>query len=200
MEQQYDLYGDISETEAVARLPEVDDIRDEQLREMVIRVIQEMPEYFWTAPASSRHHPPEHRQRHGLWLHTKRVCTAFERLGPSMVKQGHLEWQDIDNGRAACLLHDMFKYGLPPTSVESTIRDHDVVASTWLADHTELPDAVLGAVEAQNGPWYNGKMPQSHLEQIVHMADLHASDENVRVGVKDMHPVLRAQFPRVSER
>lgn len=196
----HDLYGEMDRDEAVRRFPEVESIKNETLREMVIGTIQVFPDYFWTAPASSKHHPPEHRQRHGLWLHTKRVCTAFERMADSMVKQGHLSWEEIDYGRAACILHDMFKYGMPPTSVDGTVNDHDRIAANWLDEHTQLPDEVIGAVEAHNGPWYVGKSPGSHLEQIVHIADLHASDENARIAVKDPHPVLREQFARVNAR
>jgi hypothetical protein len=194
------LYGDFDREEAVRRYPEVEDIRDDTLREQVIAVIQEYPDYHWTAPASSSHHPPEHRQRHGLWLHTKRVCTTFERVSTSMVKQGHLEWPDIDCGRAACILHDMFKFGMPPTSVDSTSRNHDLLAANWLSQQTELPEQVCDCVEAHNGPWYAGSQPTSHLQQMVHVADLQASDDSVRVAVKDPHPTLRDQFPRVSER
>jgi hypothetical protein len=194
------LYDDFDRDEAVRRFAEVNDIKDDTLREMVIGTIQSFPSYFWTAPASTRHHPAEHRQRHGLWIHTKRVCTAFERTAKSMVTQGHLEWSDIDNGRAACILHDMYKYGIPPTSVTTTVKDHDVIAAEWLADHTQLPADVIGCVEAHNGSWYAGKSPETHLEQMVHIADLHASDENVRIAVKDPHPILKNQFPRVSER
>jgi len=196
----HDLYGDFDREEAVRRFPELSDIRNETLRETTIGVVREFPDYFWTAPASSKYHPPEHRQRHGLWLHTKRVCTAFERTAESMVKQGHLEWQDIDYGRAACICHDMYKYGVPPTSVDGTTNNHDRVAADWLDEHTKMPDEVIGAVESHNGPWYAGKMPQTHLEQMVHVADMHASDENVRIAVKDMHPILEEQFQRVSER
>lgn len=197
---EHGLYGDVTHDEAVERFPELSDIKDERLREATVGVVREFPDYFWTAPASSRHHPPEHRQRHGLWLHTKRVCTAFERMAESMVKQGHLEWADIDQGRAACILHDMYKYGIPPTSVDGTVNDHDQLAANWLDEHTQLPDGVIGAVEAHNGAWYQGKVPTSHLEQIVHIADMNASDENVRIAVKDPHPILEDQFPRVSER
>lgn len=196
----HDLYGEMDRDEAIRRIPEVEDIQDEEVREMVVQVVRDMPDYFWTAPASSKHHPPEHRQRHGLWLHTKRVCTAFERLATSMVKQGHLSWQQIDHGRAACILHDMFKYGIPPVSIDGTANDHDRVAANWLDNHTDLPDEVIGAVEAHNGPWYVGKSPQTHLEQVVHIADMQAADEDVRISVKDPHPVLQEQFPRVSER
>jgi hypothetical protein len=196
----HDLYGDMDRTDALRRFPELRDIRDDTLREMAIGVVQAFPDYFWTAPASSRHHPPEHRQRHGLWLHTKRVCTAFERTAKSMVNQGHLDWRDVDEGRAACLLHDMYKYGVPPTSVQNTVDDHDVIAAEWLSDHTQLPEGTIGAVEAHNGPYYAGKVPKSHLEQMVHIADLHASDENARIAVKEPHPVLDEAFPRISSR
>lgn len=194
------LYGEIDREEALDRFPEAEDIRDEELREQVIQVIREFPDYFWTAPASSHHHPPEHQARHGLWLHTKRVCTAFERVANSMVKQDHLSWEQVDMGRAACILHDMYKYGIPPTSVDGTSNNHDVTAANWLREHTQLPDEVTDAVEAHNGPYYAGSPPTSHLQQMVHVADLHASDENVRIGVKDPHPILMEKFPRVSER
>jgi hypothetical protein len=176
------------------------DIHDEELREQVIQVIRDFPEYHWTAPASSHHHPPEHQARHGLWLHTKRVCTAFERVAKSMVKQGHLSWEDIDKGRAACILHDMYKYGMPPTSVDGTSGSHDVIAANWLREHTELPSEVCDAVEAHNGPWYAGDPPTSHLQQMVHIADLNASDESARYAVKEPHSVLTEMFPRIEER
>jgi hypothetical protein len=195
-----ELYGDISRDEALARLPEIEDIHDEELREQVIQVVRDFADYFWTAPASSHHHPPEHQARHGLWLHTKRVCTAFERVAKSMVKQGHLSWEDIDKGRAACILHDMYKYGMPPTSVDSTSGSHDVTAANWLREHTELPPEVCNAVEAHNGPWYAGDPPTSHLQQMVHIADLNASDENARYAVKDPHSVLTEKFPRIESR
>lgn len=196
----HNLYGDTNREEALNRFPELEDIRDEELREQVIEVVREFPDYFWTAPAASHHHPPEHQARHGLWLFTKRVCTAFESKAKSMVKQGHLDWADIDKGRAACILHDMFKYGVPPTSVASTDGSHDITAANWLRENTELPDDVCDAVESHNGPWYAGDPPTSHLQQMVHIATLDASDEDFHVAVKDPHPILREKFPRVEER
>lgn len=195
-----ELYGDMDREEAMRRFPEVHDIKDSTLREQVIGVIREMPDYFWTAPASKRNHQTEHRARHGLWLHTKRVCTAFEELSKSMVKQNHLTWDQIDYGRAACILHDMFKYGIPPVAMDGTRGDHDVIAAKWLRDHTELPPEVADSVEAHNGPWYAGSPPTSHLQQMVHIADMTASREGWDLPVKDLHPVLKERFPNIRER
>jgi hypothetical protein len=195
-----DTYAPSSREDAIEWFPEVNDIQNDRLRETTIGVIQQFPNYFWMAPAASRHHPPEHRIRHGLVLHTKRVCTAFERTAESMVQQNHLSWDEVDMGRAACICHDGMKYGLPPTSTESTVYNHDTIMGEWLEKNTQMPEEVVGAVEAHSGSWYKGKSPETHLEQMVHIADLHASDKNVRIAVKKPNKVLRKQFPRVSER
>jgi len=194
------LYDDFGREEAINRLPEIEDISDSELREMTIGAVRDFPSYFWTARAAKRHHPPEHRQRHGLWLHVKRTCTTFERITQSMVNQGHLSWEEIDCGRSACILHEMFKYGHPPTSVVEPVNNAGLVAANWLRKNTELPNNVTDAVESHGGPWYAGSQPTSHLSQMVHVADLYASDTNNHVAVKDLHPVLEDAFPRVDER
>lgn len=207
MDVQTRVTGDFGEDEILRRLPEIKDIRGKDLRTEILRVVEEdFPDYFWTAPASSKYHPPEHQSRHGLWLHTKRVCTIYERLEESMRNQGHMDREAVDHGRAACLLHDMFKYGEPPTSVNGTTNDHDVVAAEYL-DRLEdedgarrIPVEVVGAVEAHNGPWYRGSPPRTHTEQMVHIADMVASDPNAHIAVKDPHEILVEQFPRVEER
>jgi len=117
-----------------------------------------------------------------------------------MVKQGHLDWEDIDKGRAACILHDGMKYGIPPTSVDGTSNSHDILMANWLRDNTQLPKEVSDCVESHNGPWYSGDSPTSHLQQMVHIADLNASDENARYAVKEPHPILVEKFPRVNTR
>lgn len=187
-------------SEAIEWFPEVDDIDDERLREQTIGAIQQMPEYFFTVPAASSYHPEQHQSRHGLVLHTKRVVTVLERFAPSMVSQGHMSWQDVDYARAACILHDSHKYGKPPTNCNGTRNDHDVIAAEWIRYQTQLPDEVAGAVESHNGPWYRGSPPTSHLEQVVHMSDMVASDPNVDVAIKDPHETLQQRFPTVSTR
>jgi hypothetical protein len=42
--------------------------------------------------------------------------------------------------------------------------------------------------------------PKTHLAQVVHMADLNASDENAHYAVKDPHPILEEAFPRMEGR
>lgn len=182
-------------------LPEVTDIETDEVRGATIDALLDVPAYFWSAPAAKYHHPPDHRGRHGLVLHVKRVCTKFERMTDSMTMQGHLSDTDIDHGRAACLLHDCFKYGSPPTAVDSTVSNHDVIAAQWADTETSVPDGVVAAINQHMGPWGSGANPTSHLAQMVHIADLHASDENSgNIAIKEPNDILQQKFPTVPSR
>lgn len=188
--------------ELVRRFPEVNDIRDPDIQQEVEKVLcHDLPEYFWKVPASStgKYHPKDHNQEHGLWIHTKRAFTAFERLARSYDNQGKISRYEQDCGRAAILLHDMFKYGKPPERQEHTISDHDVLAARFLERNTDLPEEVIGCVASHNGPsgWGEGKAPETELEQIHHLADMIASDSNGYFKIKQPAEELqdRLQHP-----
>jgi len=165
------------------RLPEIQEIERTELREEVTRIfLEEVPEYFWDVPASStgKYHPSDHNQDHGLWIHTKRAFTAFQRLSRSYENQGRINLYQKECGKAAILLHDMFKYGIPPERQDHTVSEHDVIAARFLEKNSDLPEEVIGCVESHNGPdgWGKGKAPETDLEQIHHLADMIASDKN----------------------
>jgi hypothetical protein len=182
--------------------PEVDEIGTDSIRESVITAcINHVPEYFWYAPAAKYHHPENHRVRHGLVLHVKRVCTAWERKAKSMVKQNHMDWRGVDVVRAAALLHDTFKYGRPPTDVSSTTSSHDMIAGNYYRDNTDLPNSIITAIKQHMGPWGAGPNPSTHEAQMLHMADLEASDKNsTGIAIKEPNDILQQQFPTVGER
>lgn len=170
------------------RLPEINKIEDDKLREQVINIfLQHCPDYFWTIAASSsgKYHPPDTRGRHGLWLHTKRSFQALEDLARTEVELGHIEEEDLDYGRAGILLHDLFKQGLPPRDEYETQDDHDRVASRYLGRKADLPDAVLGCIDSHNGAWYEGKEPENELEKLHHRADYISSRKAAWFDVLD---------------
>ena len=180
----------MSREEVIERFPEVKEIDDKVLAQEVVSVLDEhLPEYFWKVPASStgQYHPEDHNDQHGLWIHTKRAFTAFERLSKSYKHQGKITEWERDCGRAAILLHDMFKYGKPPETKEHTVDDHDFLAARFLDKNTDLPPKVVGCVESHNGPegWGKGKAPGNSLEQIHHLADMIASDRNGFFKIKE---------------
>jgi len=166
--------------EVERRLPELEFITDAGLRREVRSTVQtQCPEYFWEAPATGHDalHNPLCRGEHGLWAHTKMVVTAYERMVESFVEQGRISEQEADYGRAACLLHDMHKFGAEYTGQSSAAPDHDIQMAATIRLATALPEAVADAVAAHMGPFekYAGPDPETELERLVHTADMMGS-------------------------
>jgi len=195
-------YPPDSPSDTVAVFPELNDITDDTLRGNVNSAIRDFPDYFYSAPAvdgyGTKYHPEEHQARHGLWLFTKRVCTVFESLARSAQKQGHMTQAQTDKGRAACIVHNAFKHGVPPS--DGTTQDSDIITARWVRDETDLDDDIANMVEAHKGGWGHGRRPQTHTEQMVHLANMIASESNIDVAVKEPTETLQAAFPTVELR
>jgi hypothetical protein len=174
--------------ELLRRLPEIQKIEDPALREEVIHVfLEHCPDYFWTCPASSsgKHHPPDTRGKHGLWVHSRRAFLAFEDLARTEVEMGRIDEEELDYGRAGILLHDLFKQGLPPRDEHHTVKDHDKIAARHLGRKTDLPDEVLGCIDSHNGGWGEGKDPETELELLHHRADYVVSRKKCDYEISD---------------
>lgn len=192
--------GRMRDDEVRRRLPEVDLIQDDEVREATISAIgRGVPDYFWDVPAtgSGKYHNPFSRRRHGLWIHVKQVFTVYERMVRSFVEQGRITEREADLGRAAVLLHDMLKYGHEYEDGDGTVPNHDKLAGHWLEHNSELPFSAVRAVKTHNGPWYDGPEPESPLEQLVHMADMCASTKNVTVGVYQPADKIAERYPNI---
>lgn len=188
----------IDSHEVVRKLPEINEISSDSIREDTINAFVELcPDYFWEVPASStgKYHPKDHRVEKGLWLHTKRAFTQYQRLAPSFYNQNKITKTEMDHGKSAILLHDMFKYGWPKQN--HTTKDHDVVAAKALDGYVH--SKVIGCVASHNGPWYEGPSPRNELEQVHHLADMAASDvSNPNIAVLNPSRELKKEFPNVN--
>lgn len=186
--------------EVIRRFPEINKIDYDSIRQNTINAFVELcPDYFWNVPASSsgNYHPKDHRGDRGLWLHTKRAFTQYQRLAPSFHHQNKITKKEMDYGKSAILLHDMFKYGWPKQ--DHTTKDHDVIAAKILDDY--LAGDVIGCIATHNGPWYEGPSPRSDLEQVHHMADMAASDvSNPNIAVLNPSRELKKEFPNVNKK
>lgn len=181
----------LKKEEILRRMPQIKEIKDTQLREQVIQIFQNhCPEYFWKIPASSsgKYHPRDTRGKHGLWLHCMRAFEAFEGLSASYKEQGKITEQEQDYGRAAILLHDLFKQGLPPRDQHHSTDDHDKVCRNYLEQKTELPEPILECIDSHNGPWYEGKTPEIPLEEVHHLADMISSRPNAYFEINQNLP------------
>lgn len=184
-------------------LPEVQTIRGKVGNEVESVFVNGAPNYFWYVRASRTHHPPDHRGTHGLILHTKRAFHAYTVLEGTYRAHSLMDQFEANCGRAAILLHDLFKFGDPNeadpeldehdycdhpslTGIPSgATSDHDIVCAEWVRSETDLPEEVAGCIETHNGQYYDGPSPRSQLELCIHQADMIASNEAMARGIYD---------------
>lgn len=175
-----------SEEELIRRLPEIDAIYNEELRDATIHTFMYgCPDYFWERPSSSsgKYHSPDERGKYGNWLHTKRVFAAYCRVSRGSVELGEITPYEKEEGKAAALVHDMMKYGWPSDRNDHTVNNHDLIAADVARNIGEMPESVCRLIETHMGGWGEGPNPETDAEKLLQKADMFASDEYVDVGV-----------------
>lgn len=161
-------------------------IQHQSIREVVEFALDHAPARFWTDPATSKgkYHSPDEAGTGGLVLHTKRVVGAYRVLAPAYsLLEGSLEW---DKGLAACILHDIVKYGTGqgPSFDFAAYRRHGPNVGMWYQDQKGVAFEDLSDTETEifeltsthMGPWSpEGKGPESPIQWAVFMSDFVAS-------------------------
>ena len=168
----------LTPAEARRRMPSLQLIDDADRRDEVRHLTRFAPDYFWTRPGSTAGYHNAHE--HGLWAHTLKLSTVIERLADSYVERGLLRTTDVDRAHAAAILHDMRKAG---EDGEETQSDHDWWMGGVVRQESDLDDSVARAIEEHMGAWNDGPDPGSTLSELVHVADMVASDDNVDIAL-----------------
>jgi len=169
----------LSPAEAQRRLPSLQLIEDDDIRAETTRLAAFAPEYFWTRPGSTAGYHNAHP--HGLWAHTLKLSTVIERLADSYTERDLLrDPLDVDRAHSAAILHDMRKAG---EDGEETQSDHDWWMGGVVRQESDLDDTIARAIESHMGAWYAGPEPTSTLEELVHVADMVASDDNAAIAL-----------------
>ena len=168
----------LSPAEARRRMPSLQLIENDAIRGETCKLTMFAPAYFWERPGSTAGYHNAHE--HGLWAHTLKLSTVIERLADSYTERGLLRRDDVDRAHAVGVLHDQRKAG---ESGEETLSDHDIQMGGVVRQETELGEAVARAIESHMGPWYEGPDPSSTLDELVHVADMVASDDNAEISL-----------------
>lgn len=172
-------------------------ISDKKLRQFVKDYLDKfVPDYFWTAPASSsgKYHPSYALGVGGLVRHTK-ACVLFAKELLSLEQNALLCAQWHDEIIAALIMHDSFKQGL--VTAGHTRFEHPILATQaimlfakeYYPEMQEKAMEVSTLVMSHMGQW-NRKgdiimpKPQTEAEQFVHMCDYLASRKDIIVDVK----------------
>ena len=170
-------------------LDELEFITDESLSESLLKIIDMLPEYWLTEPASStgKYHPDYALGEGGLLRHSKAAMRiGYELLNDPCIGDKYTE-KEKDLMLMSLLVHDGLKLGLPQEKY--TRFDHPILMANFVIDNrkefnlTEEDAAFMASViKTHMGPWttdYSGnevlERPQTKYQNFVHMCDFLAS-------------------------
>lgn len=163
---------------------EINYIKDERLKNNLIKIIDMLPNYIFTIPAAStgKYHPASSLGEGGLVRHIKTATRiAYELLNNESLNNFSEHEKDLIY--ISIILHDGLKCGM--TQEKYTRFDHPILMSNFIKDSKdkltfidEEIDYITRCIETHMGPWtkdFNGneilRKPASKEERFVHMCD-----------------------------
>jgi hypothetical protein len=169
----------IAYDEVTRRVPTLRLIDDDFIQNSVIMLTMNAPAYFWKRPGSYNEY--HNASEHGLWHHTLKLSTAIEVLKDSYLEANQIREADVDKLHAAAILHDQWKNGEDPNSM-NTASNHPAVMGKIIRDYSELDIVIARMVEEHMGPWGDDE-PTSPGSQLLHEADVWASTDRTPLPV-----------------
>ena len=179
---------------------ELNYIKDNRIRESTKFLLEKLPDYFYTMPASMSglHHPEFSLGKGGLVRHTKAaVRIAIELFRDNVFNTFEFNEHSQDLILMALLLHDGFKQG----KIESghTAFDHPLIAAEFVFQNiTKLSMNQLDTLQVRRliashmGPWNIDErgnkilpLPVRYDEKFVHACDYLASRDFLNIKFVD---------------
>ena len=186
-------------------LDELELIKDDELSESLLKIIEMLPEYWFNEPASStgKYHPEYALGDGGLLRHSKAAMRiGYELLNDPSIGDKYTS-HEKDLMLMSLLVHDGLKLGLPQEKY--TRFDHPILMGKFIIDNykeigitKEDAEFMDNVIKTHMGPWttdYNGnevlEKPKNKYQNFVHMCDYLASrkcilvpfDENNNISV-----------------
>ena len=182
---------------------ELDYIRDEKIKNSLILILKELPDYWFRVPASStgKYHPKYALGEGGLLRHSKAAMRiGFELLENPTIGDKYTS-HEKDLMLLALLVHDGLKSGNPQEKY--TRFDHPILMANFIIDNKdkfELNDEdanfVADVIKTHMGPWiedYNGNVvlekPKTKYQNFVHMCDFLASKKFLLVSFNENNEI-----------
>lgn len=179
-------------------------IKSDRIRKDAEVLIEDLPDYFFTVPASStgKYHPRYALGDGGLLRHTKAACRiAFELLNDPCIGDKYTK-DEKDLMILALMLHDGVKSGFVKS--EYTKFEHPLLAAEFVESHIDSIDLsdeeiefVCECIKTHMGPWtkdYQGnevlEKPHTKYQNFVHMCDYLASRKFLEVEFDENNNTL----------
>ena len=177
---------------------ELNRIKNEDVRYSTETMLEMLPDYFYTMPASTsgNHHPAFALGEGGLVRHTKVAAYFLEEAFRDSIFAPHDEYTK-DLMRMAILLHDGFKSGL--TYSGHTDVMHPVIMANFILDNKNALSIsendtlfVSDLIATHMGPWTKDKhgnevleAPKTEEQKLIHACDYWASRKGIDVHFVD---------------
>jgi len=163
---------------------ELEYIKNDDIKESAVFMINLLPDYFFEIPASStgKYHPTFAASDHGLVKHTKvAVRIAYELLSNDIINKFTDREKDLII--MAIILHDGLKSGKEKEKYTRT--DHPLLIANLIKENKsnlkiaekEIDD-LCNMISCHMGPWnkdFDGnevlQIPKTAKERFVHMCD-----------------------------
>ena len=170
---------------------EINYVKDNSKRKDLEYLINLLPDYFFTIPASStgKYHPQFASTKHGLVKHTK----VAVRLAYDLFETVNFSEEDQDLIIMALVLHDGLKKGLDES--EYTKFEHPLLVSKLIMEHAKnlemnIDDVrkMCSLIESHMGKWNTSKysktelpVPKDVYQKFVHRCDYLASRNYINI-------------------
>ena len=152
-------------------------INIKEIKEATEKAIDNLPDYFFSVPASSggKYHPSFNLGDGGLFRHS---CFCVDII-LELFNIYTLTEEEKSIIVSALILHDGKKHG--EIQSKHTVKSHPIIMANWLRElwkdeMTESLNQVINAISSHMGFWNtseNGNMPtpQTKIEKFVHLGD-----------------------------
>ena len=185
-------------------LDELELIKDENLADSLLAILDILPKYWFTEAASStgKYHPEYALGEGGLLRHSKAAMRiGYELLMDPCIGDKYTD-REKDLMLMSLLVHDGLKLGLPKEKY--TRFDHPILMADFIMKNrkdlnlSEEDAKFMGdVIKTHMGPWitdYNGnevlEKPKTKYQTFVHMCDYLASRKCLLVPFDDINNII----------
>ena len=172
-------------------------IENEDIRRFTSMAIGELPDYFFTIPASTsrKYHPQFAAGEGGLLRHTKGVVRIAKELFRLEMFE-HFSNVEKDLILSSLILHDGIKAGIDGLH---TVANHPLLMGEFIRENPEIKDLlpedwreiIIGNIKTHMGAWTQdyktGKeileKPQNKIQNFCHLCDYLASRKCIEMNL-----------------
>ena len=175
--------------------PVLDTFENEDIKRLAIALLDNIPNYIWSVPASStgKYHPAYSLGEGGLMRHQVAVVRFLNFFFQIEQYNSKFTSREMDLMRVAGLVHDGMKSGTQEQYTKSkyTKFDHPILMANKIREYTDyLPgnelEFIANIISKHMGQWNTDRKssvvlpkPNDEYSQLVHLADYLASRKDL---------------------